>query len=213
MAIKMDKTTIIVCSVVGSLGVLSAILWFSAERTKLTPDTILEYGDDCIYPPNPALGLGVCAATFLLVAQITFSAVGGCCGCSKSRSIPSETKRIVGIVCAVFSCTCCEQDSGGDREGAAHSWSVVERQRGAGDRVVLPDCPYLKDGIFACAGVLALAATALGITSFSMLRRQPVAPAAAVVGAGAPNKPGEQSPPHAIVVMGQPLFPQASTPC
>jgi hypothetical protein len=35
MAIKMDKTTIIVCSVVGSLGVLSAILWFFAERTKL----------------------------------------------------------------------------------------------------------------------------------------------------------------------------------
>jgi hypothetical protein len=73
-------------------------------------------------------------------------------------------------------------------------------------------CPYVKNGIYACAGVLALAATALGITSFSMLRRQPVAPAAAVVGAGAPNKPGEQSPPPAIVVMGQPLFPQASTP-
>jgi hypothetical protein len=36
MAIKMDRTTIIVCAVVGSLGVLSAILGFSAEGTKLT---------------------------------------------------------------------------------------------------------------------------------------------------------------------------------
>jgi hypothetical protein len=36
MAGKMDKTTKIVLAVVGSLGVLSAILGFSAEGTKLT---------------------------------------------------------------------------------------------------------------------------------------------------------------------------------
>lgn len=36
MAGKMDQTMIIVCAVVGSLGVLSAILGFSAEGTKLT---------------------------------------------------------------------------------------------------------------------------------------------------------------------------------
>lgn len=36
---EMDKTVIIVCAVVGSLGVLSAILGFSAEGTKLTVST------------------------------------------------------------------------------------------------------------------------------------------------------------------------------
>lgn len=35
MAGKMDKTTIIVSAVVGSLGLLSAILGFSAEGTKI----------------------------------------------------------------------------------------------------------------------------------------------------------------------------------
>jgi hypothetical protein len=35
----MDKTLIIVCSVIGSLGLLSAILGFSAEGTKLTVST------------------------------------------------------------------------------------------------------------------------------------------------------------------------------
>ncbi|CAN6346713.1 unnamed protein product, partial [Urochloa humidicola] len=35
-AIKMDKTAIIVCSVIGSLGMFSAILGFSAEGIKLT---------------------------------------------------------------------------------------------------------------------------------------------------------------------------------
>jgi hypothetical protein len=69
----------------------------------MQPYTILVYGDDCLYPQNPAIGLGICAAIFLVVAQITFSAVGGCCGCCRSRAIPSETKRIVSIVCAVFS--------------------------------------------------------------------------------------------------------------
>jgi hypothetical protein len=37
--LEMDKTLIIVCSAVGSLGVLSAILGFSAEGTKLTVST------------------------------------------------------------------------------------------------------------------------------------------------------------------------------
>ena len=73
----------------------------------MQPYNILVFGDECIYPQNPALGLGICAAIFLLAAQVTFTAVGGCCGCcNKSRSSnpsPSETKRIVGIVCAVVS--------------------------------------------------------------------------------------------------------------
>ncbi|VAH07759.1 unnamed protein product [Triticum turgidum subsp. durum] len=41
----MDQRMIIVCSVVGSLGVLSAILGFSAEGTKLT-----DLGDDRLRP-------------------------------------------------------------------------------------------------------------------------------------------------------------------
>ncbi|KAM0832912.1 hypothetical protein ACQ4PT_064621 [Festuca glaucescens] len=100
----MDQTMIIVSAVVGSLGVLSAILGFSAEGTKLTLRDLLETIDGvCIYPQNPALGLGICAAIFLIIAQVTVAVVGGCCGCCKSRAIPSESKRIIGVVCAVFS--------------------------------------------------------------------------------------------------------------
>jgi hypothetical protein len=69
----------------------------------MQPYTILTFHGDCIYPPNPALALAVCGIIFLLLAQITISAVSGCCGCCKSRAIPSGTKRIVAIVCAVFS--------------------------------------------------------------------------------------------------------------
>ncbi|CAL4908386.1 unnamed protein product [Urochloa decumbens] len=158
----MDKTTITVCAAVGSLGVLSAIFGFSAEGTKLTPYTILVYGDDCIYPQNPALGLGICAVIFLLVAQVTISVVGGCCGCCKSRSVPSETKR---IVCAVFSWITAVIAWALLIEGAAWNANVVREEA--------PFCPYLKDGIFAGAGVLTLAATALGIASYVMMRAPP----------------------------------------
>ncbi|CAN6328120.1 unnamed protein product [Urochloa humidicola] len=77
--IKMDKTAIIVSSVVGSLGLLAAILGFSAEGANST-------------------GLGICAGIFLLVAQITVSAFSGRDWCN-SGSIPSETKRTVAIGC------------------------------------------------------------------------------------------------------------------
>ncbi|CAN6346716.1 unnamed protein product [Urochloa humidicola] len=203
MAIKMDKTTMIVCTVVGSLGVLSAILGFSAEGTKLTPYTILVYGDECIYPQKPALGLGICAVIFLVVAQVTISAVGGCCGCCRSPSIPSETKRIVAVVCAVFSWIAAVIAWALLIVGASWNANVV--------REAAPFCPYLKDGIFAGGAVLALAATALGLTSFVMLRKQPVEEAAPVAspGGGTPNKPGEQSPSNEVV-MGHPSLPPQS---
>ncbi|KAM0832914.1 hypothetical protein ACQ4PT_064622 [Festuca glaucescens] len=103
MAGKMDQKTIIVLAVVGSLGVLSAILGFSAEGTKLTSWDVVCYYGQCYYRAKPARGLGVCAAIFLIIAQIIFAVVGGCCGCCNSLAIPSEKNRIIGVVCAVGS--------------------------------------------------------------------------------------------------------------
>ena len=53
-----------------------------------------------------------------------------------------------------------------------------------------PFCPYLKDGIFAGGGVLSLAATALGIASYVMMRTQRVKAAAA------PAAPAKGEPPR-----------------
>ncbi|PUZ65840.1 hypothetical protein GQ55_3G258000 [Panicum hallii var. hallii] len=164
--IKMDKTAIIVSAIVGSLGLLSAILGFAAEG-------------------SPSAALGICAFVFLLMGQIIVSAVGGCCGSCKSREIPSETKRVVGIVCAVTSwiatvaaCVMFEQNAGLNLRG------------------------YYMAGIYAGGGVLALAATALAIASFILMRAQPADGAA-------PKTPGEQPAPPGIA-MGQPQFPPAA---
>uniref|UniRef100_A0A452Z710 Uncharacterized protein n=1 Tax=Aegilops tauschii subsp. strangulata TaxID=200361 RepID=A0A452Z710_AEGTS len=199
----MDQRTIIMCSVVGSLGVLSAILGFSAEGTKLTISDLYVGGGLCLYPQNPALGLGVCAVIFLVVAQIVFAVVGGCCGCCRSRAIPSETNRIIGVVCAVFSWISAMIAFGLLAEGAA--WNSTGTRYSS----VYGYCYVLKDGIFAGGAVLTLVATALGLTSYVMLRKQPTAAAAA---AAAP-KAGEQTPAGgAGIAMGQPQFPQQASP-
>jgi hypothetical protein len=81
-----------------------------------------------------------------------------------------------------------------------------------------PFCPYLKDGILATGGVLALVATALGITSFILLRSQPAAAADVVAApAGAPPNVsttttggGQQQQLPAGVAIGHPQFPPAA---
>ncbi|KAM0867816.1 hypothetical protein ACQ4PT_041731 [Festuca glaucescens] len=200
MAGKMDQTMIIVSGIVGSLGVLSAILGFSAEGTKLTLSDLLWGYGVCYYPQNPALALGVCAAIFLIIAQVVFAVVGGCCGCCKSRAMPSETNRIIGGVCAIVSWIAAVIAFALFVRGAASN------ETGARDATTLGLCYVLKDGIFAGAAVLTLAATALALTSYILLGRQPDTAAAA---AG----PKAQLPVGAAgIAMGQPQFPQQSPP-
>uniref|UniRef100_A0A8I6W7E6 Uncharacterized protein n=2 Tax=Hordeum vulgare subsp. vulgare TaxID=112509 RepID=A0A8I6W7E6_HORVV len=211
----MDQKMIIVSSVIGSLGVLSAILGFSAEGTKLTVWTVYRYRGVCLYPQNPAPGLGVCAAIFGIVAQIVFAVVGGCCGCCKSRAIPSETNRIVGVICAVFSWIAAVVAFGLLVNGAA--WNAT----GTRDSSLYGSCYVLKDGIFAGGAVLTLIATALGLTSYIMLTTQPATTAAAAapmegeqMPAGTPGMATglPQLPQVSPKAQGHPKFPPAASP-
>uniref|UniRef100_A0A0E0L2Y3 Uncharacterized protein n=1 Tax=Oryza punctata TaxID=4537 RepID=A0A0E0L2Y3_ORYPU len=193
----MDKTVIVVSAVVGTLGLLSAILGFAAERTKITISDVRVSGDECLYPQNPSLRLGLCAAVLLLMAQVTVSAIGGCCCCSKPHGIPSsETNRAVGIICAVVSWIAAVIAVVLFVEGAAWNANVA--------RDTAPVCYFLKDGVFAAAAVLALAATVLGVASYVMLRRllpdDDEAPAGAVASWRQPLL-------HAGIAMGHPQFP------
>jgi hypothetical protein len=70
-------------------------------------------------------------------------------------------------------------------------------------RPTAPICIKLKDGVFAGAGRLSLAATAMGITSYIMLRNQQAAP-------GAPTNKRYVQPVAAAgtgIAMGHPQFP------
>jgi hypothetical protein len=75
-------------------------------------------------------------------------------------------------------------------EGAVWNDNVV--------RMTAPNCYYLKDGIFAGAGVLSLAATALGVTSCVLMRTKRVKAAAAPPLVVPPAEGEPKLPPAAI---------------
>ncbi|KAL5202612.1 hypothetical protein ABZP36_013564 [Zizania latifolia] len=188
IAIRVDKTMIIISTVVGSLGLLSAILGFAAEGTNSS--SIF-----CSTQSSVA-GLGFCAAIILVIAQVTVSVVGGCCGCCASRAIPSETKRIIGVVCAVVSWVL-----------AAIGFVLL-----LAGSIVAAECNLVKGGIFAGAGVLALFATALGITSYIMLRAQPQSRSAAAPAVDEPTPIVMPIVPPYPPPSPNPLLPPTSSP-
>jgi hypothetical protein len=87
---------------------------------------------------------------------------------------------------------------------------------------MLGRCYVLKAGIFAGGAVLTLAATALALTSYIMLRSQPIVAAAPNTEGGeqlpeaaaAPNKVGGKQQPAgaAGIPMGTPQFPEQPRP-
>ncbi|KAF0925604.1 hypothetical protein E2562_017188 [Oryza meyeriana var. granulata] len=152
-----------------------------------------------MYPANAAFVLGICAVLLLAVAQIIVSSVAGCCGCCKPRAGASESRRIVGIVCSVFSWIAAIVAGVSFVQGAAWNAPVT--------RDTVPLC-YLKDGVFRRAAVLTLVAAVLGIKSYIMLR---------AAAAGEPKPDGQQQQPASAtaVATGYPphyVHPQGYVP-
>ncbi|TVU19522.1 hypothetical protein EJB05_35673, partial [Eragrostis curvula] len=74
-------------------------------------------------------------------------------------------------------------------------------------RYTAPFCKYLQDGYFSGAAILTLAATALAVASYIMLRGRPAASTTTTT--EAPNKPHE---PAAAIPTGQPQLPPSPPP-
>ncbi|XBJ10669.1 hypothetical protein VPH35_015487 [Triticum aestivum] len=165
------KITVIVLSVVVALfGVASAVLGFIAEGTKLTRNDIEVYSNECVYPDNPAYALGLLAALLLLLAQITVSAVGGCCGrCmprgggfSRSKAV-AKSKRAIGAALCVLSWITALIAERFFLVGAAANIPMTRQtSQGRG-------CHSIKDGVFMMGAILSIVATVLGIISYIML--------------------------------------------
>ncbi|XP_044979055.1 uncharacterized protein LOC123446545 [Hordeum vulgare subsp. vulgare] len=175
----MESTVIVLSIVVGLFGIGSAVLGFIAEATKLEPNDIVVSGTECVYPANPAFALGLVAALLLLVAQITVSAAGRCCGCCKPRGGAgfSVSKRNIGVVFSVLSWVAAVIAELYFVQGAAWNAPVT--------REVDSGCYFVRDGAFRRAAILSIIATVLGIKSFFLLR----AAAAATPAAAAPGYP------------------------
>ncbi|KAG6650112.1 hypothetical protein CIPAW_06G020100 [Carya illinoinensis] len=99
----MERKTLMMCSVVGFLGLLSAATGFGAEATRIKGSQVQSPSpSECIYPHSPAMALGLTAALALMIAQIIINVSTGCICCQKSPH-PSDSNWKVALVCFVFS--------------------------------------------------------------------------------------------------------------
>ncbi|GJN14503.1 hypothetical protein PR202_gb01342 [Eleusine coracana subsp. coracana] len=96
----MEGAAVIVFSVVARLlSLASVVLGFIADTKKLKPNDIYYSQGKCVYPSNPAFGLGIVALSLLVAAQIIVSLVGCCSG----NGGATGSRRVWGNVCYALS--------------------------------------------------------------------------------------------------------------
>ncbi|XP_052186473.1 protein MODIFYING WALL LIGNIN-1-like [Diospyros lotus] len=190
----MEKKAIVVCSVVGFLGLLSAVTGFAAEATRIKGSQVQFTGPTCVYPSSPALGLGLTAAVALMVAQIIINVTTGCMCCKKGAH-QSNSNWTVALVCFVVSWFTFVIAFLLLLTGAALNDQHGEETMYFGNYY----CYVVKPGVFAGAAVLSLASVILGIVYYLALSSEKNSDP---LWRGPPPPPDQSS-----IAMGQPCPP------
>ncbi|KAK3120060.1 hypothetical protein QOZ80_9AG0680830 [Eleusine coracana subsp. coracana] len=170
---------VVVCSLLGTLGLVIVILGVAGEAA--TAQAFVRYRTDidingvtlkCVYRTTPALGCGIVAALLALTSQVVVTATSLCCGCCKKWEIPTETRRIIGIVLSAVSWVMMIIVVAVFIAGAALN-TDGEREANGDDKC------YIAPGsqLFAAATVLSLITSGLQIASYIILQATPTAPA------------------------------------
>ncbi|KAI8565210.1 hypothetical protein RHMOL_Rhmol03G0242500 [Rhododendron molle] len=197
----MEKKAKVICSVVGFLGLSSAVLGFAAEAKTIKASQIqvsrVLRRVACIYPTSPASGLGLAAALTLMVAQIIISITTGCF-CCKRHSYLSNSNRRLAIICCVISWITFVHAFLMLLAGAAINYSHRYYSYSGSP------CPFVKPGFFAGAAVLSLATVVLGIVYYLALDSAKTSNDSWNGTAAAPNQGG--------IAMGHPQFPPPQYP-
>ncbi|XP_025791916.1 uncharacterized protein LOC112873108 [Panicum hallii] len=160
---------VVVCSVVGFLGLVLVILGVASEAATaqaLVPDELDI--DGCVYRTTPALGCGIVAALLALTAQIAVTTTSLLCGCCRTWELPTTARHIVGIVLSVVSWIIVIIVVALFFAGAAMN-TDQKRQLTADKK-----CPVDPgSALFAAATVFSLVATGLQIASYVLLLATP----------------------------------------
>ncbi|KAL6132324.1 hypothetical protein ACLB2K_070695 [Fragaria x ananassa] len=99
----MERKELLVCCVVGLLGLVSAATGFAAEATRIKGSQVqFVNATQCEYPRTAALGLGFTAAVSLMVAHIIINVSTGCI-CCKRIPQPSNSNWTIALICFVVS--------------------------------------------------------------------------------------------------------------
>ncbi|KAI3457884.1 hypothetical protein Pfo_014547 [Paulownia fortunei] len=190
----MERKVIIVCCVVGLLGLLSAATGFAAEAKRIKGNQVqFPSPSECIYPRSPALGLGLTAAITLMIAQIIINVATGCT-CCRQGPHQSNSNWTLALVCFVVSWFTFVIAFLLLLTGAALNDQHGEEDFNFGNYY----CFVVKPGVFAGAAVLSLASVILGIFYYLTLTSDKNS-----------NDPWVASVPpiQGGIAMGQPQFP------
>ncbi|KAG0459284.1 hypothetical protein HPP92_022412 [Vanilla planifolia] len=161
----MEKKTFLVCCIVGFLGLLSAVLGFAAEATRIKADDVVRSNlGDCIYPKSPALYLGLLSAVSIAIAQGVINFVAGCICCKRKAGHP-DSQWTVALISFTLSWVAFIIAFLLLLTGAA-----LNDQSGM-EKMYLGDyCYVVKPGVFSGGAVLSLASVFLGIYYYVALQ-------------------------------------------
>ncbi|OIT27301.1 PREDICTED: uncharacterized protein LOC109214125 [Nicotiana attenuata] len=159
----MERKVLVICGVVGFLGLLSAVTGFAAEATRIKGSQVqFPSPSECVYPRSPALGLGLAAAVALMVAQIIVNVASGCVCCRQYQSGSNQSLALLCFVVSWFTFVIAFLLL---LTGAALNDQHGEESLYFGNYY----CYVVKPGVFAGAAVLSLASVALGIIYYISL--------------------------------------------
>ncbi|PSS32268.1 Serine/threonine-protein kinase nek3 [Actinidia chinensis var. chinensis] len=197
----MERKVIVICTIVGFLGLLSAALGFAAEAKRIKGSQVqLTSPSTCTYPISPAFGLGLTAAVALMVAQIIINVTTGCICCRRGPH-QSNSNWTLALVCFVVSWFTFVIAFLLLLTGAALNAQHGEVTMYFGNYYNY-DCYVVKPGVFAGAAILSLASVILGLVYYLALN--PVKNSNASWGGAAPSNQGS-------IAMGQAQFPPPNT--
>ncbi|KAK3042785.1 hypothetical protein RJ639_001058 [Escallonia herrerae] len=190
----MERKVIVVCTVVGFLGLLSAALGFAAEAKRIKGSQVqFPSPSECVYPRSPAMALGLSAAMALMIAQITVNVATGCICCRRGPH-QSNANWTLALVCFIVSWFTFVIAFLLLLTGAALNDQHGQENMYFGNYY----CYVVKRGVFAGAAALSVASVALGIMYYVTL----TSTKDINIPIGGPSAPN-----HSGIAMGQPQFP------
>ncbi|KAD5961178.1 hypothetical protein R6Q59_014141 [Mikania micrantha] len=158
----MDRRSIVVCTGVGFLGFLSAILGFVAEAKRIKGSEVkFSSPSECVYPRSPAMALGLTAAVSLMIAHTIINVATGCICCTKGPR-QSGSNWTLALICFLVSWFTFVIAFLLLLSGAALNDEHGEENIYFGSYY----CYVVKPGVFAAAASLSLVSVILGIVYY-----------------------------------------------